>query len=62
MINIFRDMGFGKSKALEEIGWRGTRPSTPDKFQCEFCRKEHLDCTEIPHDTDCPVTKIRALF
>ncbi len=53
-------MGFGGSRYDELIGWRGSRPSTPDLFRCEFCDAEHLDCTLIQHSETCPVTLCRA--
>jgi hypothetical protein len=54
-------LGFG---AEEKIGWRGTfpAPSTAAHFRCEFCSAEHVNCDEIPHSSECPVTLARAAF
>lgn len=52
-------LGFGGE---EKIGWRGTHPapSTDAHFRCEFCNAEHLNCDEIAHADECPVTLARA--
>lgn len=49
----------GKEVAEERIGWRGLSPSNPDLYQCEYCHKEHYDCTEIEHLDDCPILEAR---
>lgn len=52
-------LGFGSE---EKIGWRGTHPmpSTIAHFRCEFCAAESLNCDEIEHSAECPVTICRA--
>ena len=49
----------GNEVAEERIGWRGSSPSNPDLYQCEYCHKEHYDCTEIEHLDDCPILAAR---
>ena len=52
-------LGFGTE---EKIGWRGAHPapSTDAHFRCEFCHAENLNCDEIAHTDECPVTICRA--
>lgn len=49
----------GNEVAEERIGWRGSSPSSPHVYQCEYCHKEHADCTEIEHLDDCPILAAR---
>lgn len=49
----------GKALGDERIGWLGHSASHPDLFQCEFCKAEHLDCTEIEHGSGCPMPLAR---
>lgn len=63
-IEALHSLGFGGDVTDEKIGWRGTypQPTSPEHFRCEFCDAEHLDCTEIPHASACPVRLCRAVF
>jgi hypothetical protein len=42
------------------IGWRGFAKTSNDHFACEFCRVEDLDCVDLQHASDCPITAARA--
>ena len=54
-------MGFSPtSKFYENVGWHGSLVSSADYFKCEFCGSESLDCTEIEHSGECPVTIARS--
>ena len=49
------------SVEADKVGWRG-HSVDPNCFRCEFCGAEHLDCYQIPHTANCPVTRARALL
>jgi len=53
-------MGFSPTtRYYEHVGWLGHGASSNDHFRCEFCGAENLDCTQIEHSADCPVTLAR---
>lgn len=42
-----------------KLGWRSTQ-GTETILACEFCSKQHEDCTLIVHLDDCPIPQARA--
>ena len=54
-----RNAAFG-SEDDPNIGWRGECGDDIGRFYCEFCAARHHECTEQPHEDDCPITIARA--